>query len=376
MTDEVVDVAVIGGGMAGASVAAELAGSVRVRLLEAEAQAGHHATGRSAAVFAPSYGPAQVRALTRASRGFFHAPPDGFADGPLVAPRDLLTIARDDQAAALDATLATVGAEAAVERLGEAEVLAVCPLLRRGYATAGMLDRAGRDIDVARLHGGFLRRLRARGGTVATGAAVERLSRDGRGWRIETRAGTVRADVVVNAAGAWAGAVGAMAGAEAVGLVPKRRTAVIVAAPEGVTVGGLPLTIDAEEGFYLKPDAGRLLLSPADATPVPPGDARPEEIDVAVCVDRAERAFALSVRRVEASWAGLRSFVADGEPVVGFSNAVPGFFWLAGQGGYGIQTAPAMARLAASLVLGRGMPDDVAAEGVEAARLAPGRLAP
>ena len=368
------DVAVIGGGMAGVSVAAELAAHVRVVLVEMEAQPGRHSTGRSAAIFAPSYGPAPIRALTRASAGFLNAPPDAFAPVALTGPRPLLLIARPDQTDALDRVTRTMAAEAAVSRLDAAATRDAQPLLRDGYAAGGMLDEAGRDIDVAALQAGYLRRLRAAGGTVLTGAAVEAMARDGAGWRIETRAGTVRAGLVVNAAGAWADVLGAMAGAERIGLVPKRRTAVIVAAPAGIETRALPITIDVDERFYLKPDAGRLLLSPADATPADPGDAQPEELDVAICIDRCQTAFALDVRRIEARWAGLRSFVADGVPVIGFSDAAPGFFWLAGQGGYGIQTAPAASRLAAALALGRGVPGDVADHGFDAASVAPSRL--
>lgn len=368
------DFVVIGAGIAGASAAAELAAEARVILLEAEAQPGYHTTGRSAAMFAPSYGPGPVRALTRASEGFYNAPPEGFAEHPVLSPRDTLFVAREDQLGALDALETELGAAAGLERLGPEALVRHQPLLRPGYAAAGLIDRSGADIDVAALHQGYLRQLRQRGGTLVTGARVTGLTRQGGCWQVETGKGALEAPVVVNAAGAWADELGALAGAEPIGLEPRRRTAMIVAAPAGLATDPLPLTVCAEESFYLKPDAGRLLISPANEDPEPPGDSQPDELDMAICVDRITRAFALEVRRIESRWAGLRSFVADKVPVAGFSERAEGFFWLAGQGGYGIQTAPALARVAAALALGQPVPADIAAEGLDAAALSPARL--
>lgn len=368
------DIAVIGAGIAGASVAAELAPHAKVLLLEMEAQPGYHTTGRSAAIFAPSYGPAPVRALTRASRGFYRSPLPGFAETPLFSPRRIMMIARQDQLSSLEALIAELGEASPVSRIGERELRAINPLVREGYATAGMLDENGQDIDVAALHQGYLRRLRAAGGAIMTRSEVTGLSRGGDGWSVITPNGAVGAGVVVNAAGAWADRLGEMAGAGQIGLVPKRRTALTVAAPDGFDASPLPLTIDIDEGFYLKPDAGRLLLSPADETPSPPCDAQPDEMDVAVCIDRIETAFDLSVRRIESKWAGLRSFVPDKSPVAGFSTRAPGFFWLAGQGGYGIQTAPALSRFAAAAILGRPVPPDIADAGLDPSDLSPARL--
>ena len=371
------DIAVIGAGIAGASVAANLlqAGAGSVVLLEMEAQPGYHTTGRSAAIFAATYGPAPIRALTRASAAFYTAPPDGFSDTPLISPRDILMIARPDQATALEALVAEVSDQAAVDVLDAAQTRAANPLIRAGYAAGAMLDRTGQDIDVAALHQGYLRLFRARGGTVLTRAGVTDVQRVGAGWRLALPRDTVEADRVVNAAGAWADEVGQMAGADPIGLRPKRRTALMIAAPDGVQTDPLPLTVDVEEAFYLKPDAGKLLISPADETPSPPCDAQPEELDVAICVDRIETAFDLSVRRIESKWAGLRSFVADKAPVVGPSARDDGFFWLAGQGGYGIQTAPALSRLAAALILDQPVPADIADQGLEPCDLAPDRPA-
>lgn len=369
------DFVIIGAGIAGASVAAHLAPHARVLILEAEAQPGHHATGRSAAMFAPGYGPAPIRALTRASAAFFDAPPAGFAAAPLLTPRATVMITTPDQMDSHRAALADLSGDAAVTELTGAEVEARVPLLRPGYAVAGILDATGSDIDVHALHHGFLRMARAAGAELRTRATVAGLTRQAGGWAVETAQGVEKTRAVINAAGAWAGQVGAMAGAEAIGLTPKRRTALIVAAPVGVATADLPLTVDIDETFYLKPDAGRLLISPANEDPMEPCDVQPDELDVAYCIDRIERAFDLSIRRIEHRWAGLRSFVADKAPVVGYSPLAPGFFWLAGQGGYGIQSSPALGRLAAALALGQDMPADLAAQGLRLADLAPDRPA-
>ncbi|WP_069300532.1 NAD(P)/FAD-dependent oxidoreductase [Neptunicoccus sediminis] len=370
-TSITVDVIVIGAGIAGASIAAGLSEHCSVLLAEMESQPGYHTTGRSAAVFAPSYGPAGVRALTRASRAFYDAPPTGFCDGPLLTPREILMIARDDQGGALDALIETASRETVVERLDAAGMQNHQPLLRSGYATAGMLDRGGQDIDVAALHQGYLRQFKHRSGTLLRNAEVISLTHDGTDWTVETKAGLIKAPLVVNAAGAWADKIGALAGAEIIGLEPKRRTAMMIQEPAGFTRRDAPITIDVDEQFYLKPDAGRLLLSPADETPSEPCDAQPDEMDVAICADRIMSAFDIDIRRIENKWAGLRSFVADKEPVIGFSTRVEGFFWMAGQGGYGIQTAPAAAKLASALALGKTVPGCLTDH-----RFDPGRLSP
>ncbi|MEZ5651871.1 MAG: FAD-dependent oxidoreductase, partial [Burkholderiaceae bacterium] len=314
-----------------------------------------------------------IRAITRASEAFFLGPPQGFADHPLLSQRDVVFIARDDQRESLDAMHRELAAEAPVRIMNAMEVQNRVPLLREAYAVAGLLDASGSDIDVAALHAGFLRVFKGRGGRLLTNARVRALTRRGGGWTIDIGDRQLQARVVVNAAGAWAEHVGELAGAETIGLVPKRRTAVIVAAPAGADIARLPLTVDIDEQFYLKPDAGRLLLSPANEDPQAPADAQPDEWDVAICIDRIQRAFDLDIRRVENKWAGLRSFVADKAPVVGFSDRVEGFFWLAGQGGYGVQSSPGMSRLATALLLGEPIPADIAAQGLRAEDVAPAR---
>lgn len=378
MAHERFDVAVIGGGIAGTSVAAELSKDRRVLLLEMESQPGYHTTGRSAAVYAAVYGPSPIRALTRASRAFFASPSTGHFNTALFRPRPIMMIARQEQEFVLDQTIAEVGVMTPVERINESAIRKLNPLVKTGYASAAMLDMSGEDIDVAALHQGYLRQFRDFGGDLRCNATVFGLTHTGRDWQINTGVGEFTVDTIVNAAGAWAEHIGGLAQAESIGLIPKRRTAAIVAAPIGLapeTLASLPITIDIEENFYLKPDAGRLLISPADETPSPACDAQPEDMDIALCVERIEEAFDLQVHRIESKWAGLRSFVADKCPVVGYSTTAPAFFWLAGQGGYGIQTAPALARLAASQVLQRPMPEDIAAEGVDLSEIDPSRLA-
>lgn len=368
------DVIVIGAGIAGASAADALAADCKVVLLEREPQPGYHTTGRSAALFAPVYGPAPIRALTRASAAFMSSPPEGFADSPILSPRGALFVAREDQLPAMQELHDELRAEGSFEELDEAGIRSLQPLLSEGYAAAGLYDVNCEDIDVATLHQGFLRRARARGCTTVTKAEVLSLEQLGEGWRVHTTAGQFEAPRVVNAAGAWADALGQMAGAEPIGLIPKRRTAMQIAAPDGAEVGGWPIVVDVQEEFYVKPVAGQLLLSPANEDHDVPSDVQPDELDIAICVDRVERAFDFRVGRIETRWAGLRSFVADKCPVAGYSAEVPGFFWLAGQGGYGIQTSPALGELAAALVLGKPLPQAMVDEGVDLATLAPERL--
>jgi len=365
-------IVVVGAGIAGASVAAELAALGQdVLLLEREGAPGYHTTGRSAALYTPSYGPPVIRALTRASRAAFDAPPTPERPHPLLRHREVLFLARPDQAESLEAA----AAELPVTRLSPAEAQDRLPLIRDGYLHGALLDAESADIDVDALHRQFLRALVARGGEMRLNTEVTALARAGAGWRIETAQGAIAAEMVVNASGAWADVIAGMAGVAPIGLTPKRRTALLVAAPAGQRVDDWPMVVDVDETFYLRPDAGKLLLSPADETPSAPCDAQPEEWDVALCIDRVQQAIDLPVRRIEHKWAGLRSFVADKAPVVGPAADAPGFVWLAGQGGYGIQTAPALARAAAALTLGREVPADIADQGVSAAALAPQRKA-
>lgn len=368
-----VDIVIIGAGIAGASAAYEMAAVASVLLLEREDRPGYHTTGRSAAVFAPAYGNQPIRQLTRASRAFYDDHAGGLAAQPVLSPRGELLIAREDQIAALDAAEAALAPELdGLERLDAGAAVERVPALRPDYVAAALADRAAMDMDVAAIHQGFLDRFRKRGGRLLVDAEVLALTPAGTAWHVQSKAGSFRADVVVNAAGAWADEVATLAGARPIGLVPMRRTAFIFD-PEAVVDPQWPVVCDVDEMFYFKPESGLLFGSPADETPMPPSDVQPEELDVAIAVDRIERATDWHVKRVTRKWAGLRSFVADKTPVVGMDGERPGFFWLAGQGGYGIQTAPALARVAAALIASQPLPDDILTTGLQPADLAPTR---
>ena len=345
-------VAIVGAGMAGASLAYFLGRDADVTILEAEDQPGYHTTGRSAAFWVPSYGGPAVLALTAASRDLLMDPPPGFAR-PLLTPRDALHLAGPDGDAALTGLIAGFDADAMpYERLDADDLAARFPMLSPDWARAGVIERDCWDIDVAALHAGFLKGAKGCGARLVTGARVERLSRLGDAWRIATRAGDFAADVVVDAAGAWADGLAMLAGAAPLGLTPLRRT-IVVLAVDPVPDADLPVTFDAAGSFYFKPDAGRMWVSPHDETADSPRDAAAEELDVALAVDRFEQATTYTVRRVERHWAGLRTFAPDRAPVIGYDAVVPGWFWSAGHGGIGIQTAPAWGRLAADLLLER-----------------------
>ncbi len=370
------DVAIVGAGIAGASLAWRLAGRCRVLLLEREDQPGLHSTGRSAAMFMESYGPPQVRALTRAGRAFYAAPPPGFSEGPVLAPRGALYVAAPGQQDLLEQTWAALqDSGGPIERMSAEAAMARVPVLRPERTLAAIAEPDAMDIDVHTLHQGFLRGLRRLGGTLRCNAEVATARRNGDGWDLTLADGEgLRAATVVNAAGAWADELARRCGVPPVGLVPHRRSAFVFKAPEGVDASAWPAVCGIDESWYFKPDAGRLLGSPANADPVPPHDVVPEELDIALGIHRIEEATTLTIRRPDRTWAGLRSFVPDGELVIGFGRASAGFFWLAAQGGYGIQSAAGVSQLAAALLAGEALPDELAAQGVDPAAVSPGRL--
>jgi len=367
--------AVIGAGIAGASVAHELQAHGRVVLLEREPLPGHHTTGRSAAVLVQSYGNDVVRRLTQASRGFFESPPDGFAAHPLVFDRPVLFIGRADQRERLEEER-KAGEELGVDLrlLDAAEARSLCPVLREDYVAGGLLEPDARGIDVAGTLDGFLRGLRARGGVVRTRAEVVRIEPTGEGWEVEAGGEILRAALVVDAAGAWCDEVAGLAGARPIGLQPLRRTVITFDGPGECDFRAWPIVVDVDEEFYFEPEGAQILASPADETPSEPCDAVAEDYEVALAVDRIERATTLEIRHIQSRWAGLRSFVADRGPVIGADPDLPGFFWLAGQGGFGIMTAPAAARAAASLIVRGSLPPDLAELGLTPEQLSPARL--
>jgi D-arginine dehydrogenase len=370
------DFLVVGSGIAGASVAAALSARSSVALIERESAHGYHTTGRSAALYAAAYGNEPIRAITRASRAFFDSPPEGFAAQPILSPRGCLYIARQDQLGSLETLrAASLASGVAIEPIGETQARAFCPALRPGYVAQAGYEPTAMDIDVDALHQGYLRQVRTLGGVIRLEAELVGLERAGGVWTARLADGEIlTATVAVDAAGAWADQVAALAGARPVGLSPLKRTAVLLDEPPGVNARGWPAVIDADEQFYFKPEAGKILASPADETPSEPGDAFSDEMDVAICIDRVQQAADIPVRRVGRSWAGLRTFAPDRTPVIGYDPLVEGFFWLAGQGGYGVQTAPAAGRLAAALAMREPLPEDVHALGLRAEVLSPARF--
>ncbi|HTN95896.1 MAG TPA: FAD-binding oxidoreductase [Nordella sp.] len=368
-------VIIIGGGIAGASAAFEIARSLPVVLLERESQCGYHTTGRSAASFTENYGTDTIRRLVLASRSFLSEPPSGFADYPLLGERGMITVARADQldllAEALERARRFVPS---IHAITPAEAIARVPVLRADYLAGAFLEPLSMDVDVNGLHQGFLKGARASGARIVTDAEVKAIDRRGGAWRVETAAGIFSGTVLVNAAGAWADEIAAMAAVLPIGLQPKRRTAFNIPAPPGMKAAEWPLVDDVGAEFYFKPDAGQLLVSPADATPSVPMDAYPEDIDIAIGAERLERATTIEVTRVSRSWAGLRTFAGDGSPVIGSDDEAPDFFWLAGQGGYGIKTSSSLSRICAALVRGEDVPDDIKRFGVDAADLSPRRF--
>lgn len=370
------DVIIAGAGIAGASLAWRLAGAKRVLLLERESQPGYHSTGRSAAMFMESYGPPGVRALTRASRAFYERPPAGFTDVPLLHPRGVLYLATHGQVAELEALYEELAPGCpTLERVDARTVLARVPCLRPELVHGALHDPAGQDIDVNALHQGFLRGLRQRGAQLQCGATVAGATRDASGWTVTTQQGEqYRAPVLVNAAGAWADELAALAGVPRVGLEPRRRSAFTFRPDEGMDVHDWPAVVGVDESWYFKPDAGLLLGSPANADPTHAHDVLPEELDIALGIHQIESVSTLRIRRPVATWAGLRSFVADGELVIGFDPQAQGFFWLAAQGGYGIQSAAGASELAAALVAGAPVPHDLLQHGVDPALFTPARL--
>jgi D-arginine dehydrogenase len=370
------DYVIVGAGIAGASLAWRLAEHASVLLIERESQPGYHSTGRSAAMFMESYGTQQVRALTRASRAFYTAPPAGFADAPLLAPRGVLYLAQRGQELLLRAMLAELReGGASVELLDAQQVLAILPVARPETLLGAIAEPDAQDIDVHALHQGFLRGARQRGAQLWTEAELLSARHDRDEWSLQLAGEReARARVVVNAAGAWADVVAGLCGAAPLGLQPKRRSAFTFAPPEGIDCRHWPTVAAIDESWYFKPDAGQLLGSPANADPVMPHDVVAEELDIATGIAAIEAATTLTIRRPRRVWAGLRTFAADGDLVIGHDAECPGFFWLAGQGGYGIQSAAGAAQLAQALLIDAPLPDELARQGVIPATMSPERL--
>ncbi|MDF2397635.1 FAD-dependent oxidoreductase [Pseudomonas sp. 3MA1] len=370
------DFIIIGGGIAGASTGYWLSRHGRVIVLERESHPAYHSTGRSAALYTAAYGTAQVRALTLASRDFFDHPPEGFCEHPLLTPRGEMTVDFNGDPAELNSQYLSAKASVPeMQLLSADEACARLPILRREKVHGALYDPSASDIDTDALHQGYLRGIRRHQGQVHTNHEVLGLQRDEQGlWQVQTNGQTFSAPLLINAAGAWADQIGAMAGARPLGLQPKRRAAFIFPGPEGLDTHHWPMLVSLDESFYMKPDAGMFLGSPANADPVEPHDVQPEELDIALGIYQIEEATTLSIRRPTRTWAGLRSFVSDGDLLAGFDPQVPGLFWVAGQGGYGIQTSPAMGQASAALVRGQPLPEPLTRFGLTPDLLSPARL--
>jgi len=346
------DFLIIGGGIAGLSAAARLARHGRVLVLEAEEALGYHSSGRSVSFSHYGIGNEAVRALTAHSRSFFEAQPEGFCETPVSRTFPSLYFATEEslgELAALDAEMAAF--TDAIRPVGPAEMAALCPVL--SAPVRGLLDPTGLKLEADALLQSFARQMRAAGGEIRTGQRIESIERRGAAWVVD---GGPSAPVLVNAAGAWADAVAALAGVAPLGLLPKRRTIIVVDPPAGVDAGGWPFAHSAAGDFYMLPEAGQILASPVDEVETDPCDAQPEDYDIALAADRLEHYTILKVARIAHRWAGLRTFTADRVPTAGFAADAPGFFWLAGQGGYGLQTAPAMAEIVEALATGADWP--------------------
>jgi D-arginine dehydrogenase len=365
------DIIVIGAGIAGASVAAHVSKSRKVAILEMEDRPGYHTTGRSAASYEPNYGPPPMLAFTRASDAFFRNPPEGFTDAPLLTHRDSLFFEAEGQEPQ-SAALLTLSA--GLEEISMQNAAQRFPILRDGYAKRCFLDPQTGDIDVDLLHRGYLKLFKANGGTLAVNAKAESIERTAGTWIITTKSGIFKAPFLVNAAGAWGDVVAQMAGVSPVGLTPKRRSIGIIPIIGHTGFEAWPMVTDVGETWYAKPQSGKLIVSSADATPVEPHDAYADDMAIAEGVDRLMNATTLDVERLDHSWGGLRTFAPDGNPVIGYDRAVEGFFWLVGQGGYGIQSCPSLSDAAAHMILGNKMSQELLDFGLDMQHITPDRF--
>ncbi|MAU40658.1 MAG: FAD-dependent oxidoreductase [Kordiimonas sp.] len=369
------DFLIIGAGIAGASAGYFLSPHGRTIILEREDVPGYHTTGRSAAFYAETYGNAIIQRLTTASKKFFFHPPEGFSSVPLVSGRGALYVLSTGQEDLWKSTLADMQARVpAVYAMTADEVLACVPSLRRERIIGGIMDPDCQDIDVHAVHQGYLSGLRQQGGRVVTSADVRGLHQLDDSWVVKTAAGDFYAKNIINAAGAWGDEIAQKAGVEPLGLLPKRRTIIVCPVSGGMVNRDMPLTLNIPETLYFKPEGEGLLVSPADESPSAPCDAQPEEFDVALTVDRLQQSTAYEVDQVTRKWAGLRTFLTDRTPVAGYDAAASGFFWCVGQGGYGIQTSPAIGMFVAGLITEGKVPDYLAAHGITAETLSPGRF--
>ena len=365
------DYIVIGAGIAGASVAAHLAENASVVILEMEERPGYHTTGRSAAAYEPNYGPKPILAFARASGAFFNAPPTGFADAPLLTKRISLMLEPDSQ---IEFAAKFRSDATSVEEISASEIKKLWLVFRDGYASRGFLDHSTGDLDVDLLHRGYLKLFKARSGKIFLNCPAQKISRQSNHWLVRTSQGEFTAKNIVNAAGAWGDEIAKLSGVNPVGLVPKRRSIGVVPIEGYPDFMSWPFVVDAAETWYCKPQSGKMIVSSADATPVDPHDAYADDMAIAEGIERMMEASTIEVTRLEHSWGGLRTFAPDGSPVIGFDPHTEGFFWLVGQGGYGILSAPALSRTAAAMALRQPLPEDVLEAGLNITDIHPERL--
>ena len=365
------DYIVIGAGIAGASVAAHLAAHSKVLILEMEERPGYHSTGRSAASYEPNYGPVPMLALIRASFNFLMTPPHGFSEAPLFSPRGSFFFQAADQEKEMDELFAK---SAGLKEYSEAQTTALYPILRPGYAKRFFYDDATGDLDVDLLHRGYLRMFKAAGGALINNAGAQSIERINNNWLVKTPAGTFKTPTIINAAGAWGDVVARLAGVKPLGIVPKRRSIGVVAVNGYEGFEKWPMVTDAAETWYAKPQSGKMIVSSADVTPVEPHDAYADDMAVAEGIERLMNATTFEVTHLDHSWGGLRTFAPDKNPVVGFDPHTEGFFWLVGQGGYGIESAPALSRTAAALAQHQPVPEDILSFGLNISDIQPQRL--
>ncbi|WP_244490220.1 FAD-binding oxidoreductase [Rhizobium sp. Root483D2] len=373
--NNVFDIAVVGGGIAGASFAYRVAKHRSLVILEREAHVGYHSTGRSAAEFSRQFQTPSTGLLADGSYEFLANPPQGFADVPLLFPRGNLVIAQAERTTLLQSAFREVqGTSPQTRILHPDDALAMVPFLRPDYTAAAFYDPANWDMEVDSLLQGYLRQARHDGAEIRTKTRVTAVYRDNGAFCLTTPTGDIHARIIVNAAGAWADGLAQMAGLAPLGIVPHRRTAITVDVPVTYDLATMPGVSEVSEDFYFKPESGRLMVSPADATPSDPCDAQPEDLDVAYAAHFLEQSTILPVRAIAHKWAGLRSFAPDKRQVVGFDPRDPAFFWLAGQGGSGILTSPALSAWAAGVFLTGRPPQDLMDLGLTADYFAPNRL--
>lgn len=368
------DFIVIGGGIAGVAAAAHLAPHGEVTLLETEPSLAYHTSGRSAAMLVENYGSAGSRPLVKAARPFLESPPEGSVDAPLLSDRAVVWVAPKGEPMERLAERAEKGRlqGSRSELLDTGGVLDVLPVMSPNWVGGGLYEPSGADIDVAALHQAFVRIARAHDAIILTQAPAVGITRKAGRWEVRSNGRTVEGDVLVNASGAWGDVIAEMAGVAPIGLRPYRRTAFMVPGSEGSA--GLPMVVEVDENFYFRPDGVQYLCSLAEETPSEPTDARPRMEDVALAIERINEATTLNIRTVNSQWAGLRTFSPDRDLVIGEDPKAPGFFWLVGLGGIGMQTSPAYGALIASQVIGEDLPPGFAEAGVDPERTAPDRF--